>query len=205
MMTTKTANRPTVPVFAGRYAQIRKAIWKKTVGAPFHPGAYMGGKDYQTESGFRNAAKKRFLKEMKIIDQAETATLPQYFDIVVEWGKGSMGANQARAILRFGSDSIVGDKTRGVGYDKESTAVADVLNQASFARKIALDNAKSTNPYYGTDNMDTIKRYGYAPAWNGGVGMGSFRRILERAGYEEDVHYSDKFTLYQYRRKKGRK
>ena len=193
MATAKTVKEP-MPAFTGRYASIRKKIWKNTVGRPlpapdrmYKPGS---NQVFKTEQGYRTALRKEFTEEMRKIDKAENIELPKEIEIEIRWAKGSMGAQQATAEMSWrdseGYHNLVSAKTRGWGYDKESSAVSDVLNEAPFGIKIALEIARMTkNRPYGISVHD-----GFLPMWSGGVGMSSFLTVFQKVGYTYKVYGS---------------
>lgn len=208
MATAKTTKnvKPQMPKFTGKYTTARKMIWKATIGAPTPADGnyFVAGKFYKSEQGYRAALRKKYDESMRVIDRCESAVLPKKFEIDVHWSKGSMGANQARAELTWREPFyhyIVGEKTKGYGYDKETTAIADVLNKSAFGMKIALDLSRLSNPPYGI-NKSNLK-YGYVPDWEGGVGMSSFINALKKAGYNYQHHGSDRYDYYVFT--KGRK
>lgn len=102
--------------------------------------------------------------------------------ITIEWKKGSMGANQAKATLT-GCGYIEGCRTGGCGYDKESTAMADVLNECYPLMKLLYK--------YREEHLDGTNHitFGYGSGYNkvlpyfeGGVGVSSFYKIFETIG-----------------------
>lgn len=199
--------KPAMPTFTGRYASIRKRIWNNWMNAywPPQPGKEMniGGKTYKSEQGYRTALINRVNAELKKIDKAENAVLPDEIEIEVEYAKGSMGAMQATAKMDWhdqnGTHRITGEKTRGYGYDKESTAVSYVLNDVPFGQKIALEIARLSNPPYGLASAEKTSLF--APYWGGGVGMNSFVRIFEKVGYTCKRYGSDRYDLYVFTKK----
>lgn len=203
--------KPAMPVFTGRYASIRKRIWKNWMNAywPPEPGKKMsiGGKIYKSEQGYRTALINRVNAELKKIDKAENAVLPNEIEIEVGYAKGSMGAMQATAKMKWhdqnGFHHVTGEKTRGYGYDKKSTAVSYVLDDVPFGQKIALEIARLSNPPYGIGG--TSKSSINAPYWDGGVGMGSFTGIFEKVGYTYKHYGSDRYDVYVFTRGRSRK
>lgn len=200
MATAKTAKIP-MPAFAGRYASIRKRIWNSWMKSYWPPKAgemWIQGKTYKSEQGYRTALLNCINKELKKIDKAENAVLPKEIEIQVDWAKGSMGANQATATVKWtdqsGYHSMTGAKTRGVGYDKESTAVGNVLDDTAFGTKIALEIARLSNPPYGIGGGSATSLA--CPYWADGVGMGSYLRIFEKVGYTYKQYGSDRHDIY---------
>lgn len=201
--------KPAMPTFTGRYASIRKRIWKNWMTSywPPQPGKEMniGGKTYKSEQGYRTALINRINAELKKIDKAENAVLPNEVEIQINWAKGSMGAMQATAKMEWrdqsGYHDLTSVKTRGYGYDKESTAASYVLDGAPFGQKIALEIARLSNPPYGIGGIS--KTSISAPYWDGGVGMNSFVRIFEKVGYSCKKYNYNNLDVYVFT-KKGR-
>lgn len=167
----------------------------------------IGGKTYKSEQGYRTALINRVNAELKKIDKAENAVLPNEIEIEVGYAKGSMGAMQATAKMEWhdqnGTHRITGEKTRGYGYDKESTAVSYVLDDVPFGQKIALEIARLSNPPYGIGGISKTSLS--APYWDGGVGMGSFTRIFEKVGYTCKRYGSDRYDVYMFTKGRSRK
>ena len=115
------------------------------------------------------------------LDAAENEASPlPSFTLHIEWRRGSYGAMQAKATLN--ADSFLESSyTTGYGYDKESTAAAEVLNASpSIMAQIyaIVENNKLEyveNPC-GTGNYKGLC-YGL------GVGIKCYVMALEKAGY----------------------
>lgn len=202
------------PQFAGRYASIRKAVWKDTLGSKYTPGKdqFVNGhwKSYKTEKGYYNAQAKAFEERMKQIDRIEDAGIPTNATIIIDRRKGSMGAWQAKADLRYSyvkdgialSRSIEGTRTGGVGYDKTSSAMANVLNKSpEFVRLLADARVKSKKLPYGAD---LYAGKPYLPAYSWGVGASSINAVLRALGYDVREHNVGDNTLYEYTLKRRR-
>ena len=194
----------TIPTFTGKYASIRKDIYKGTLGQKFKPGAsvYLDNKfhEYKTETGYYKAQEKVFQQKMAIIDMIESASYPKLATINVDWKKSTYGW-QAKAILSYVTYSgkqvsITGDRTGGGGYDKQSSAIANVLNKSPAFMKLLFDaRVKKQKLPYGADlyiGEPSLPRY----AW--GVGWNSHVAVLKACGYNErDVAYLDHFQTYE--------
>ena len=85
----------------------------------------------------------------------------------------------------------------GCGYDKESAAIAEALNQSSIVKKaLYLLKAKKPNkPNRDLFGYDT--EYGVLPSFEGGVGVSCYYRIFEAIGYKmEKTGWGDSFDTY---------
>lgn len=129
---------------------------------------------------------KEYNKKLeKTIDKINTISESGDFNgctITIEWKKGSMGANQAKATLT-GCGYIEGDRTGGCGYDKESTAMARVLNDCYPLMKLLYEYR---NNHINGSNHEV---FGYGSGYNlvlpyfeGGVGVSSFYKIFDTIG-----------------------
>lgn len=127
--------------------------------------------------------------------------------IQVEWKKSRMwGMNpSAEMWVQFtnkegqqDSAYFVSGSIGGCGYDKLSTATAQVLNQCNEALKM-LYTAK--NKAIDTKNHELIgygSGYGILPSFEGGVGVDCHKRIFEKLGYKFKCTASGKtFDAYE--------
>jgi len=121
--------------------------------------------------------------------------------ITVEWKKSSMwGSNPTAEAYINGIGRVSSGSIGGCGYDKCSTAVANVLNQVPQFKKLMcelknkLSNCKKTNREvfgYGAG-------YGIIPTFEGGVGVSCYDRIFNSIGYEFKTVSSGKtFDVYR--------
>jgi len=128
--------------------------------------------------------------------------------IGIEWKRSYMWGNNPTAELkvrseddfnRFNSGSI-----GGCGYDKESTAVANVCNQSKsilkYLYKLAQDAIEAGRDYrefigYGSG-------YGILPYFEGGVGTSCYYSIFDKMGFKLDKIASGKtFDAYNITKK----
>jgi hypothetical protein len=113
--------------------------------------------------------------------------------ISLEWKKSKMWGSNPKAECvysyrdengNFISNRVVSGSVSGCGYDKQSTAVAECLNQINEVLK----------PMYllKNDNLDKENRdvfgygagYGLTPSIEGGVGVSCYPNIFDKLGYE---------------------
>ncbi len=113
--------------------------------------------------------------------------------ISVEWKRSAMWGSNPKAECwaqfkdangNFDSCYVVSGSIGGCGYDKLSTAVADVLNQVNAVLR----------PFYLAKNEAPTKKnheflgygsgYGILPSFEGGVGISCYPRIFDSVGYD---------------------
>lgn len=116
--------------------------------------------------------------------------------VSVEWRKSrTWGANPTATAYIYGENAHTGTAS-GCGYDKESAAVAEALNQSPAVMKVlyqaaerALKDGKSFtrfsngNVHWG-DVLGYGSGYAIVPYFEGGVGVSCFWSILRDCGYQ---------------------
>ena len=177
-----TATKAPMPAFTGKYAQIRKDLYKGYAQKKYDPAR----SKYKTEAGFYKAQANGFKKVMALIDKIESAGTLMEGQITIMWG-----TSQATATLdyyyigpdgRMESKTVSGTRTNGWGYDKESTAFANAAENSIEFMKILMDaRAKKKDLGYGAA-LNAGKPF--LPHFNGGVGMNSIWDSMEKAGYK---------------------
>ena len=150
----------------------------------------------EVEKEERKAARKKEREELKKAKQieAEKNQKPvKRIDIVLEWKKsrtwGMCPKAEARATFADNTcEYFEGRTVTGCGYDKQSTAVAEVLNHFlkyklwAENERIQKENIKHDSLPYGAT---FISQYNYV-GFSGGVGVNCYYRVAEFMG--------DKFT-----------
>jgi len=141
-----------------------------------------------------NDAKDKDL--LKKVAQIETISKSGDFisaKIQVEWKKSQMWGSNPSAELWLSFRNNTGNMDSlyftsgsigGCGYDKLSTAVANVINQANPILK-QLYELKESNP--NTDNRELFgygSGYGSLPHIEGGVGVSCYPAIFDKIGFE---------------------
>jgi hypothetical protein len=104
--------------------------------------------------------------------------------IGVEWAKSATwGRNPTASACVETSDgrfTRYEGRASGCGYDKESAAIAEALNQSPAVKRLLIvAAARGGFPYGGT-----VGKYG--ASLSGGVGVSCFRSIFEFCGYKWD-------------------
>jgi hypothetical protein len=131
-------------------------------------------------------------KLAKVSDIANSGDLKD-IKIQVEWKRSAMWGSNPNAELWMGfknsadnydSKHFTSGSIGGCGYDKLSTAVANVLNQCKPLLK-ALYEFKDAN--IETKNHDLFgygSGYGLLPQFEGGVGVSCYNDIFNKIGFE---------------------
>ncbi len=198
-----TATKVPMPVFAGRWPQIRKEFYKGIVLAKYDPSF----SEQKTEAGFHKAQANKFKKDMARMDAIENTGVVIEGRVVIRWTKGGAYGQQAMATLSYTymtpagairSKVIEGKRTTGYGYDKESTAFSKAADESLEFTRILMDaRAKKKDLGYGV-TLNTGKPW--FPHFNGGVGMGSIWSSMEKAGYNftNAPTYNDDVQAYEF-------
>jgi len=88
----------------------------------------------------------------------------------------------------------------GCGYDKESTAIAEALNQSNGVLRY-LYEIKNKRANVRKSNRDVIgygSGYGILPQFEGGVGVSCMRKICDSIGFEfKHISNGKMFDVYQ--------
>jgi len=139
------------------------------------------------------------------------------FVVSVEWTRGGVYGSQA--IAMFTTDNIVrtGEKTGGYGYDKESTAIADVLNKSPEVLKLffgRLEAGLQAGEIDLEDMRESMKLvFGYGVGlfnstdhfFDGGVGTNCYRRNFEAIGWTaEKIATGNLFDVWEFRKATGK-
>lgn len=141
--------------------------------------------------------KKKLAKTLEKINAITEAGDFNGCTLTVEWAKGSIGANQAKATLS-GCGYIEGSKTGGCGYDKESTACAEVLNQCLPLMKLLYNYRNEHTEGTNREVFGYGSGHSFLPYFEGGVGTSTYHNILEKIGYKFKCVASGKtFDVYE--------
>ena len=137
------------------------------------------------------------------ISRACTGPAPETIEVNVQWKRNrTWGMNpHAEVTVRGGGVTEYGSgKASGCGYDKESTAVAEALNQCTMFLNVVLTCARK-------DEAEGKRTYGYyfdasGVFLDGGVGMNTVEAVLERGGLKLTHRLSGKsYDTYIFDRK----
>lgn len=130
--------------------------------------------------------------------------------VTVEWKKSRMWGNNPTATTNYGHDS---GSIGGCGYDKESTAIANVLNEhLPLMKLLYAKKDKDYRKWKGQEDPNKYNRavlgygsgYNILPHFEGGVGVSSHQRIIENLGLEMKNISSGKVSdVYIIRKKRS--
>ena len=160
---------------------------------------YQGGeidRARAVELATHRAVKAENKETARNLARLEAAVAAPGFDSVsvsVTWARSrTWGANPTAEVVNIGDRKTTGHAS-GCGYDKESAAIAEALNQNPAALRVlydlaenALSAGKSPMTCTGYDWRDSIgygSGYGVLPYFEGGVGSDCFWSIFKSAGY----------------------
>ena len=143
-----------------------------------------------------NEIEKNRARKIANLEAAANAPRISSASITVEWAKSrTWGANPTAKFLNIGDGQTVGHAS-GYGYDKESAAIAEAMNDSPSALRVLYElgeaalnrgesprSTSSCSGYHWGTCIGYGAGYSVLPYWEGGVGSSCFWRILEKAGY----------------------
>lgn len=124
---------------------------------------------------------KKLDKYLKKIDDVANAKSVKEIVIAVEWKKSVTWGHNARAEVNA-HGVITSGYAVGAGYDKESAAIAQALNDNNAILKI-LYELKENSIKEGQALGWSIEGYDVLPAFYPGVGISCYWEAFKRAGY----------------------
>lgn len=152
-----------------------------------------------TSERIKRRYRKAVQSELELLRQIEEAKIPNEITIHVDWVKNSYWGNNPHV-------EITDDRRRyfssasGCGYDKQSSAIAEALNQSYSILKVLCDKKEAELQAGKTGANGKLIGYGSGyfaiPKFEGGVGVESFRRIFENCGYEWKGYSGEKYDIY---------
>ena len=125
--------------------------------------------------------------------------------IVIEWKKSATWGRNPHCEVNDGEGRYTG-KASGCGYDKESAAMAEALNQSNSILRVLCDRKEERLAELGINatNEDCLgygAGYSPIPHFYGGVGVSSFQQIFKNCGYtlhnDHTGNYFDTYSLYK--------
>lgn len=159
------------PWYISNYAtpSVKKAINKGTISL----------KDAKSKmlSTYIKRANKKTEKDIKEVETILNAGNVTEISITVEWSENqTWGANPTAEVRVYGDEFefLKSRSVSGCGYDKESTAFAEAVNQSNAVRKILLMNKNKIKDIYGHRNS----------LLSGGVGSSCFLNIFKALKYK---------------------
>lgn len=190
----------------GRYEMFRQEIEADTIDRPYDPqvAQRMGLK---TERGYRNRMQRKYDAGIRELQAIEDAPEIESADISIKWRGGSNGHQATATVDYYYTESdgrryhgtAHGGPTRGWGYDKGSTALADAFNSDPALQRIAYEAASDGRI---TEDWGAASRRNGRVRWNGGIGISGYRYDVPKYGYDFETVYADDDTeVYTMRRK----
>lgn len=151
----------------------------------------------------KKAQEKRNLKELERLNFANLEDI-ETLTINVEWKRSQMwGMNPTAEAYVNGIGHVSSGSIGGCGYDKQSTAVARVLNQVPQLIKKLYELKENNTDVKNHDLFGYGSGYGVLPSFEGGVGVNCYDRIFNAIGYEfKTISNGKMFDVYQISRKK---
>ncbi len=152
-----------------------------------------------------NALEKRDMKIITRLNAIELTASVTSAGIVVQWKKSKTWGRNPHCEVHDGEKCYTGTAS-GCGYDKESAAMAEALNQSNGILRILCDRKEERLAELGINasNEDCLGYgVGYSPIphFHGGVGVSSFRQIFKNCGYtlrnDHSGNYFDTYSLYK--------
>ncbi len=167
---------------------------------------------------------KREKKKLDKIAAAEAAPALSFIDISVEWKKSRTWGAIPSVTVRTSDGVYYGAASRW-GYDKESAAIAEALNQSPAVLKVLYTlkekglkrppaQGRALNPFHPQPIREDLRSsnsicgagHDILPYFEGGVGSSCFWSILEKCGYSCRHTASGKgFDAYSVEPKQKRK
>lgn len=146
---------------------------------------------------YSNDIDKELLK-IDLIESSNDLKIDDRLVLHIDWNKSRTWGYCPKCELLDNKNVFYSDRISGCGYDKESTAIAEVLNQYNPILKrlyqLKNDNIKMSNHElfgYGSG-------YGIKPHFEGGVGVSSYYKIFEKIGMKlQKISSGDKYDIYE--------
>lgn len=157
-------------------------------------------KDYLI-SRLEKATTKKIIEADKKLLFNENLSSIEELTINVEWKKSSTwGSNPTAEAYVNGVGRVSSGSIGGCGYDKQSTAVANVLNQVPQFKKLLFEY-KNKPKNFKLSNHEIFgygSGYGVLPSFKGGVGVNCYNQIFNKIGYEfKTVSSGNTFDVYK--------
>lgn len=152
---------------------------------------------------------KREARQLAKIDRVAAAPDLSYISVSVAWIPSSTRGGLPH-VEAWANDGIYTGTASGCGYDKESAAMANALNQCDSALKTLYTlkekglragiSDRSETAATGRDNRKICgygAGYGALPRFEGGVGASCFWAILEKCGFSTSSNHGKYCDFYR--------
>ena len=148
-----------------------------------------------TSKKAREAAKDT-AKRLEALARAESCELPELVNISVEFTRSRTWGSIPHATVTAEQRRTCG-MASGCGYDKESAAIADAMNQHPAVMRILYDHAES-----GENFPYSVRTFAGLPSFDGGGGVSCFQAVFEACGYSwRQVGNGKTYNAYEISRK----
>lgn len=155
-------------------------------------------KEYLVKRLDINQAKKldNFIKKVTFSENMQPI---ENLTIGVNWAKSKMwGMNPTAEAYINGFGSVSSGSISGCGYDKQSTAVANVLNQVPQFLQLLYTEKNKKVKLSNRELFGYGAGYGILPSFEGGIGVNCYDRIFNKIGYKFETISSGKmFDCYR--------
>ena len=151
---------------------------------------------------------KQLMEKLEKLEKVAEAPELEIVSVYVDFVRSSSWGYNPKVKTCSNNKSCSGSAS-GCGYDKESAAVAEAFNGDYSLLKVLYTlkenglkaglSAESKTACTGIDNRNIVgygSGYSVLPYFEGGVGVGCFWNILEKAGYKVKATYGRKENTY---------
>ena len=150
--------------------------------------------EYAIEREERQTAKR---EAARLAEAEAIAAAPevQAISIYIVWKRSQTWGYNPHAEIKVYTDRgtyTATGRASGCNYDKQSTAIAEALNQIPAALKVIYDQRENDIEIYGTS------LYSARPRYEGGIGTNQIRLILEGSNIMMKSHDETKRTDHYY-------
>lgn len=141
------------------------------------------------------ALEKDYTKALERLAAIENAPDLESAEITVEWTRSATwGSNPKATVVVNNMYRLESSSVGGCGYDKETTAIAQAMNQSSTILKMACMEIENNAKLYAVNNFF---EYLSLPSFEGGVGVSSYRSAFESMGYKwKNISSGKHFDVY---------
>lgn len=143
---------------------------------------------------------KRLAKNLKRIETIKSADQNiETITINVDWVKNQTWGHNPHATIYTNKGDLTEGKASGCGYDKESAAIAQALNQNNDILKLLYIAKNKKMTLKNTNNHDLLgygSGYGVLPYFEGGVGVSSLLNIFRKLNYNIVEHHTNTSDFY---------
>jgi hypothetical protein len=167
-------------------------------------------KSWQSVGDLKNFILQKRIKQDAKYKSEQTSRLNAIFNakevkcitLSIDWKKSQMWGHNPQATAKVTyldniTETFYSDRVSGAGYDKESTAFANAMNQINgiLNKMISIKNDNISK-----DNRDLFG-YGtqgdFIPSFAGGVGVSCYYNVLESIGYKlKHIANGQTFDVY---------